>query len=205
MASRDHDLESLSFFIMKECSKCKEIKPLSEFSKKTKSKDGKSYDCKSCNNNYLTKYRETNQELFRSYYHLNKEDYQNRMKIWNKKNQSRVNEYVMKRYNTEPLYKLLVVYRNLISDTFKRACKGKFNKSQRTEEILGCTSEEFTNYLQSLFTEGMTLENHGKWEIDHKIPISSAKNEEDLIKLNHYTNLQPLWKIDNRTKGSKLC
>ena len=33
--------------------------------------------------------------------------------------------------------------------------------------------------------------NYG-WDIDHKIPISSAKTEEDVIKLNHYSNLQPL-------------
>ena len=190
---------------MKKCSKCKELKPLNEFSKKTKSKDGKSYNCKSCNNYYITKYRETNQELFRSYYHLNKEDYQNRMKIWNKENQTKVNEYVMGRYNNEPLYKLSMTTRNLIRDTFKRSCEGKFIKSNKTEEILGCSLDEFIKHLELLFVEGMTLENHGKWEIDHKIPISSAKNEEELIKLNHYSNLQPLWKNDNRSKGNKLC
>jgi hypothetical protein len=111
----------------------------------------------------------------------------------------------MWRYNNEPLYKLSMTTRNLIRDTFKRSCEGKFIKSNRTEEILGCSLDEFISHLKSLFIEGMTLENHGKWEIDHKIPISSAKNEEELIKLNHYSNLQPLWKSDNRSKGNKLC
>ena len=39
--------------------------------------------------------------------------------------------------------------------------------------------------------------NYG-WDIDHIIPISSAKNEDDIIKLNHYTNLQPLCSKFNR-------
>lgn len=52
----------------------------------------------------------------------------------------------------------------------------------------------------------MTWENYGKyngeleygWDIDHIIPLSSAKNEDDLLRLNHYTNLQPLCSKVNR-------
>jgi 5-methylcytosine-specific restriction endonuclease McrA len=50
----------------------------------------------------------------------------------------------------------------------------------------------------------MTWDNYGEWEIDHIVPISSGKTEEDVIKLCHYKNLQPLWKEDNRKKGNKL-
>jgi hypothetical protein len=49
----------------------------------------------------------------------------------------------------------------------------------------------------------MCWDNQGKWHIDHIIPLSSGKTEDDIIKLCHYTNLQPLWAIDNMKKGSK--
>ena len=51
----------------------------------------------------------------------------------------------------------------------------------------------------------MTWENHGHggWHIDHIIPLDSALSEEELYKLCHYTNLQPLWAKDNIRKGNK--
>ena len=81
-------------------------------------------------------------------------------------------------------------------------------KSNKTEEILGCTIQEFIVHLQSLFIKDMTLENHGQceecWHIDHKVPLAFAKNKEDIIKLCHHTNLQPLWSRDNIKKGKNI-
>ena len=42
------------------------------------------------------------------------------------------------------------------------------------------------------------LELNKTWDIDHIIPISTAITEEDIIRLNHYTNLQPLCSYYNR-------
>jgi hypothetical protein len=50
----------------------------------------------------------------------------------------------------------------------------------------------------------MNWQNHGEWHFDHIYPVSLAKNEEELIKLNHYTNFQPLWKKDNLEKRNKI-
>jgi hypothetical protein len=54
-----------------------------------------------------------------------------------------------------------------------------------------------------MFRDGMSWENKGKWHIDHIIPLSSAKTHEDVIKLCHFKNLQPLWEQENKKKGNK--
>jgi hypothetical protein len=52
----------------------------------------------------------------------------------------------------------------------------------------------------------MSWNNYGKtgWHIDHIIPLSSANSEEEIIKLCHYTNLQPLWSEDNLKKSNRF-
>jgi hypothetical protein len=50
----------------------------------------------------------------------------------------------------------------------------------------------------------MTWENYGKWHLDHKTPISWAKTEKEVIELNHYTNFQPMWAIENLSKGNRF-
>jgi hypothetical protein len=61
-------------------------------------------------------------------------------------------------------------------------------------------------YIESKFKEGMSWDNYGVygWHLDHIIPLSSAKNEEELKSLCHYTNLQPLWAFDNLSKFNKI-
>ena len=92
--------------------------------------------------------------------------------------------------------------RSLIRNAFKREFRCK---SKKTTEILGCTFEEFKLYLESKFDENMNWENQGTyWHMDHVVPISSAETEEDVYKLNHYTNFQPLYWEDNLKKSNKL-
>ena len=80
------------------------------------------------------------------------------------------------------------------------------NKSKSTEIIIGISFDELKIYLESKFIEGMTWSNYGfnGWHIDHIIPLSSAENEEEIYKLCHYTNLQPLWAEENLKKGKKI-
>ena len=75
-------------------------------------------------------------------------------------------------------------------------------------DIIGCNPIELKNRFEFLFEDWMSWDNYGygknKWVIDHKIPLSSAKNIDDLYSLCHYTNLQPLSWEDNMKKGNKL-
>jgi hypothetical protein len=77
-------------------------------------------------------------------------------------------------------------------------------KKNKTFEIVGCTPEFLKEHLEKQFVDGMTWENRNKWHIDHKLPLSSAKTEEELYKLCHYTNLQPLWAEENLKKSNKI-
>lgn len=102
---------------------------------------------------------------------------------------------------SDPLYQLSLRVRKLISKVIKR---NGYSKKSKTQEILGIEFDGFKLYIENLFKEGMSWENFGEWHLDHKIPISWAENEDDLVKLNHYTNLQPLWAEDNLSKGNRF-
>lgn len=141
-------------------------------------------------------YRLNNRE---KYSELNKEYYQNNK---NKINKQKL-EYIKNKYKTNHLFRLSQTIRSSIRFSFK---KNGYTKNNRTYEILGCSFEEFKLHLESKFESWMTWDNYGLyngtincgWDIDHIIPSSSAKNEDDIIKLNHYTNLQPLCSKVNR-------
>lgn len=93
-------------------------------------------------------------------------------------------------------------YRKRIYDAFR----GRGRTSTITIELLGCDWETLVAHMESLFKPGMSWANYGKngWEADHKKPCASFNvlNEEEKKECFHYTNLQPLWRKDNRNKGS---
>ncbi len=105
----------------------------------------------------------------------------------------------------DPIYKMKLAIRNCISQSFKRNSKN-FKKDSKSEQILGCSFEFFIEYILSLSPKGTKLEDFKKfgYHLDHKIPISIANTEEEIIKLNHYTNFQPLWWRDNLSKSNKI-
>ena len=110
-------------------------------------------------------------------------------------------EYTRNKRKNDKLFYLRHVISNAIYESFRKSCS---KKSSKTTDILGCSIEFFLEYIKSQFQKGMTMDNHGKWHLDHIIPVSTAKNEKELIMLNHYTNFQPLWKNENRSKSGKL-
>jgi hypothetical protein len=79
-------------------------------------------------------------------------------------------------------------------------------KKSKTFEIIGCTPEFLKEYIEKQFIKGMEWSNHSVygWHIDHIIPLSSANTEEEIYKLCHYTNLQPLWAENNLKKSNKI-
>lgn len=220
--------------MLKICTKCHKEKTIDQFHKKTSSKDGYRSNCRECSSEYNKirkekskeynkKYRKENSESLREnkrrYYLENieyfreknknnresldknkKREYQK--KYYNKEEtKKRIKEYRKNRYEKDPLYKLTLNIRKRI----RISLKSKLIKSvSKYEEILGCSFQEFKVYIESLFIENMSWDNYGQWHLDHKIPISWAKTEEEVYELSHYTNFQPLWMIDNLSKGNRF-
>jgi len=162
---------------------------------------------KNRSNEYYKENKEKKLEYQKEYYSLNKDDISIYKISYFNLNKEKINNYKNSwqndKRNNDPLYKL----KSTISSLIYKSLKYKsFEKKDKTIDILGCSIEFFKNYLESKFTDDMNWKNHGKvWDIDHIIPISSAKNEEEILKLNHYTNLQPLDSYINRyIKRNKL-
>jgi hypothetical protein len=123
---------------------------------------------------------------------------------YREKTNERQKKYRWERQQVDPLYKLTCRIRTLLSHSITK--KG-YLKTSKTKDILGIDYEGFKIHLEKQFEPWMNWDNYGKykigvynygWDIDHIIPASIAKNEEELINLNHYTNLKPLCSKINR-------
>ncbi len=192
---------------MKQCKKCNQIKPLTEYCARKGEIDGKHRYCKLClnsnfktyyhtsgrkNNEYYKTYRKENKEYFNNYshnhYHTNKELYR---------------EWERERYATNLPFRI----KKLVAARIHEALKTyQILKNDRTIEYLGCSIGDYCNYLELKFDDKMNWDNQGNyWHIDHIKPIASfdLNNEEELYKCFHYSNTQPMEALENRLKSDK--
>ncbi len=106
-----------------------------------------------------------------------------------------------RRLSCDPMYSLGCRLRKRIKEALtSRGLRKRLNSTS----ILGCSWKSLRGYIESLFEPGMSWDNRGRWHIDHIVPLAAAKNEQDVIELNHYSNLRPLWSVDNIRKSSTL-
>jgi hypothetical protein len=154
---------------------------------------------------YISIYNKLHKEKLNTYQRewneRNKEKKRQYERKWLIKNKDKVNARCRDRYKNNPMHKLMHINRIYLDQLIKRT---KYLKIGSCKEYLGADPTLVKEYIKKQFQPGMTWDNHGKWHIDHIIPLSSAKNEQELKQLFHYTNLQPLWKLDNLKKGDKL-
>lgn len=184
------------------CSKCKIPKELNDFPKNKNHKDGYHSVCKQCKKEYnnlnkeeIKNYRKNNQEYYQEYYIENKNVIINRQK----ENKEKINQRIRNRYENNINFRL----RQNIRNRFYHAIK-KGIKSKSVLNILGCSIEDFHNYIESKFKPEMSWDNQGKvWEIDHIKPCSkfNLENEEDQKQCFNFSNLQPLFKTTKIAKS----
>jgi len=173
-------------------------------------------------------YREQNKEklkeMRKEYYEKNKTIILEKISKYQKENKETINKvknaYRKNRRQTDPLYNLTHNIRALIKISFTE--KG-LNKNSKTSTILGCSFEDFKQHIEALWSHPNNLDENGNvwmnwdnkglyngecyygWDIDHVIPVSTGITEEEVMKLNHFTNLQPLCsKINRDVKKNKL-
>ncbi len=147
-----------------------------------------------------SKFREENRELVNK----NKREYYRKSE-----NREKVNYYIKNKRDNDYLFKTSSNIRSLIRKSIK---EGNYTKKCKTYEILGCSFEEFKLYIETKFENWMNWDNHGTysdeynitWQFDHIIPISIAETEDDIIKLNYYTNFQPLCSKKNLEKSNAV-
>jgi hypothetical protein len=156
---------------------------------------------KEYNKQYRIKNKEQRNQYNKQYHIKNREQRNQYNKQYRIKNKEQIREYTNNRLKTDPLFALKNRIRCLIRGTITN--KG-YTKKSKTHEILGIDWVGLKEHMERQFTKGMNWENRDQWHIDHIIPLATAQCEDDIIKLNHYTNLQPLWAEDNLSKGSKL-
>lgn len=199
-------IESIHKDGTQKCYSCKKFKILDEFSVGKREKSGFQASCKLCTNKKSIEYR-------------NRPEVKNRLKAYadnwrlveaesikiyrsrpenliKKKLYSRV--WAREKSKNDPKYRLNQNIRTLIRISLDK-------KSRSTESILGCTMVKFKSHIESQFLNWMSWDNYGNctscektWDLDHIIPISSARSEEEVYILNHWSNFQPLESFYNR-------
>ena len=207
---------------MKICKKCKIEKDILDFPKNGKYIRS---TCKLCTNEKMKEWKYINDEYMKTYlknyreenkieinkkkkinYEQNKEKYLKQKKEYYQNNKEKIIKRVIKYTADREKIDIIFLLSNRVRTLIRNAFKRKFTeKSEKTINILGCTFEDFKPYIEKQFDNIMSWDNYGiYWEIDHIIPIASAKTEDDILKLNHYTNLRPLNITENKQKGSKI-
>ena len=218
----------------KKCTRCGKELPLDQFYRRKFKSGNVGYQCycKSCkrtakalwrknnldkitkqnaewrNNNpeYNKKWRENNPEYYKEWRENNPEYY----KEWRENNPDKTRKINTaraardkERKIIDPNFKLKQNIRNAIRKAFKNN-----TKSGHTVELLGCSIEYLRQHLENQFKEGMNWNNYSLsgWHIDHIIPLScfDMSNPEQQKRAWHYTNLRPLWAIDNIQKSNKI-
>ena len=213
----------------KVCSKCGIEKELHHFAKNSSHKDGLKSQCNECRNKYYLlhkqeingkckRYYETHKEQFRIHNKKYKNENRNKINIikrayykkypekhvnYYNKNKKSINKKIRIRLQNKPSLRIIKNLRSRINKVLKG-----INKSESTIKLIDCSIDFLKNYLESQFTEGMNWENYGVggWEVDHIKPCSRfdlTKPKEQQICF-HYTNLQPLWFKENRSKQDKI-
>lgn len=161
---------------------------------------------------YYKKNREKVLANRKEYYLKNKEILSIKKKIYTLKNKEKIkayhdsnkqrrNQQMRERRRTDLIFRLKDNLRSRTNEIFRKIGQ---KKPTSTKKLLGESYAFIKVYIEKQFKKGMSWDNYGVWQIDHIIPLASAKDEGILRELCLYTNLQPLWAMENNSKKDKI-
>ena len=168
---------------LKKCSRCEIEKEITDFSKDKSKRSGRNARCLSCASESNKKWREKNKQHIKDYGKNHRKNNKESRNEYQK-------EYAKARRKTDSLYRFKSNIRSLINFYLGGV------KNKRTEAILGMSCEGFKERLGDYSSNT---------HIDHIIPLSWAKNKEELYTLNHYSNFQLLTAEENMLKGNRFA
>jgi hypothetical protein len=134
---------------------------------------------------YKKEYREENRDKIKKY-----------QKKYRAQNKDQRDIYLTNRRKLDCKYKLTITIRNLIRGSLK--IKG-YTKKTKTFNILKCEYDFFMKWLNGVASNGYTY-GVGDLHLDHVVPVSLGQTEDEILLLNHYSNLQLLSADENQKK-----
>jgi hypothetical protein len=169
------------------CTKCGMFKLWDLFGPHKNGINGRSPGCRACESSRVMKWHSGHKDTH--YPAKNK---------WRREHRDQINAARQKRRREDPAYKILENSRRRI----RKVLRGQ-RKANKTSKLIGCSRLQFTAWLESKFLPGMSWENYGKWHVDHVRPCASFNLVDPAQQRQcfNYTNLQPLWAMDNILKG----
>lgn len=208
--------------LTKTCSKCKSVYPIDFFCLKSDHSTGFDPQCRDCKSavralwlkdnprdQYMKEYAYSNKAKLstykKSHYQRNLIRYKSNRKIYAKENKEKLRlcaaKYQRERRKRDIEYRILQACRGRIWYALK---SGK--KASKTIKLIGCEISFLKSWLEEKFKPGMSWDNYGEWHIDHIIPCArfNLGIVEQQYACFHYTNLQPLWRLENIKKGAKI-
>jgi len=196
---------------LKVCSTCGVELPVSSFYKKKGGKFGVRAVCKVCSDKESTTYRENNPHKNRAYltkrYKANPDKYKAMVALFQSKNSDKVRLYRTAHNKHKMATDLDYRLRTLLRGRLSKALTKGYKKGSAVAD-LGCSIQHFKLHLELFWDEGMSWFNYGRgegqWSIDHIKPLASfdLTDRVQLLQAVHYTNLQPLWHVDNMRKNA---
>lgn len=124
-----------------------------------------------------------------------------KIKATYKRNRASILSNIKQRRKSDAVYAMKVLIRCRMTHSTSRK---KLRAPSIDESMLGCSWDFFISWIESQFTAGMSWGKRGAWHLDHIVPLDLATTAEEIVVLNHYSNLRPLWSTANLSKGKRI-